>query len=376
MKRVKFLGLTLAVVASFAALFVLGGCAQQQAYTPPQTDPVISSPTISQDGVLRVGIDTSNAPLAGTSSSSGNMVGIDVDVASALADELGLKVEFVDVGTDAAGALKDGKVDIAMGINKASATGDFWVSDQYLDSSVVLFATNSGAPVPSASSTDTFAAQVSSTSSWAVTNEFEKATLQTQSDLKSCFDMLSSGSVDYVASDAVKGLYTASRNSLDLSIVACMQSVSGYGIGVTDTNATLKQAVSSALSTITSNGVVDVIETKWLGEVLDLSRVELTEGAKSTNATTDTAAATEGSDSAEAATETGEATEATDAAAAEATATGEAAATEADTSAEAAGEATASADASASSTEASASTDAATQAAAADASTSASGAAA
>lgn len=282
MKRFKHLAISLAFAASIAALFALSGCAQQQSYTPPQADPVINTPTISEDGVLKVGVDTSNAPLAGKSSSSGNIVGVDVDVASALADELGLKVQFVDVANDAAGALEAGTVDIVMGVNKASADGSFWVSEQYIDSSVVLFATSSSATVPNASTTSSIAAQASSTSSWAVTNEFEHANLETQTDLKSCFDLLKQGGVDYVAADAVKGLYTASRNNVSVEIIASMQSVSGYGVGVLDSNSTLKQAVSTALSAIASNGVMDVIESKWFGTTLDLSNTVLTEGAKST----------------------------------------------------------------------------------------------
>ena len=54
-----------------------------------------------------------------------------------------------------------------------------------------------------------------------------------------------------------------------------------------DANTDLKQAVSEALATLTSNGTIDVIETKWLGTALDLSSTPLTAGAtKSTDANT------------------------------------------------------------------------------------------
>ena len=40
-----------------------------------------------------------------------------------------------------------------------------------------------------------------------------------------------------------------------------------------------KTAVADAVATLTGNGVVSVIETKWLGTTLDLSGLPLTEGA-------------------------------------------------------------------------------------------------
>ena len=68
--------------------------------------------------VLRVGVNTQNQPLAGVSTSSQNIVGLDVDIAAYLADSFGLKLELVDVGTDAQAALDGGTVDIVMGVDK------------------------------------------------------------------------------------------------------------------------------------------------------------------------------------------------------------------------------------------------------------------
>ena len=61
--------------------------------------------------------------------------------------------------------------------------------------------------------------------------------------------------------------------------MALMQQPSGYCIGVLDTNSDLKQAISDALAALSGNGVVSLIETKWLGTTLDLSTLPLTAGA-------------------------------------------------------------------------------------------------
>ena len=138
-----------------------------------------ASPSSPRKASLRVGVNANNAPLAGQPSSSTKIVGIDVDMAAALADQLGLKLEVVDVSTDAAGALTSGKVDVVMGVEQ------------------VRFALASGLPTrtcpppwrcsPSpptprcrrTSASTKIAAQVSSNSAWAVTNEFDNSTITT-----------------------------------------------------------------------------------------------------------------------------------------------------------------------------------------------------
>lgn len=288
MKRYKTLASCCMAVACMAALLaVLTGCSSQQSYTPPEKAATLSSPTIGKDGTLRVGVNTDNQPLAGQPESSSKIVGIDVDVAAALADSFGLKLEIVDVGSDAESALKEGTVDIVMGIDKSDSSTSFWKSDAYLPTAVALFSTPSNTQVPTNTAETKIAAQVSSKSAWAVTNEFDKAAFSTTNDLKSAFAELESGQVQYVAADAIIGTYAAHSAGYDVHIVALMQQAVGYGVGVSDANTDLKQAVSEALATLTSNGTIDVIETKWLGTALDLSSTPLTAGAtKSTDAST------------------------------------------------------------------------------------------
>ena len=280
MKHLKrFAACCAAAVCCAAMLLLAPGCQQQQeSYTPPEATPAVSKPVIAQEGVLRVGVNASNAPLAGQPSSSTKIVGIDVDMAAALADQLGLKLEVVDVSTDAAGALTSGKVDVVMGVNKSDSPS-FWTSDTYLPTAVALFAQSSNSTVPANAESTKIAAQVSSNSAWAVTNEFDNSTITTTEDLKSAFSALESGKVQYVAADAVVGSYVSNNAGMDVHMVALMQQASGYCVGVLDGNTQLKQAVSNALSAMNSNGVSSVIQKKWLGTTMDLSGIKLTAGA-------------------------------------------------------------------------------------------------
>ena len=277
MKRMKAL---VCCAAAACLAMVPAGCSSQQSYTPPEKSATVSSPAIGKSGTLRVGVNAGSPPLAGSPSSSSKIVGIDVDVAAALADQLGLKLEIVDVGTDPEAALKEGKVDVAMGIGSEIEVS-FWRSPAYLPKGVALFSTPANATVPTKASSPKIAAQVSSTSSWQVTNEFGQDALVSENDLKSAFAALADGSAQYVAADAVIGMYAAHSGGYDAQIVALMQQPGGYCVGVLEANTELQAAVKDALAALTDGGIVSVIEKKWLGTDIDASSLPLTTGASS-----------------------------------------------------------------------------------------------
>lgn len=274
-KRLRTMAAVLA--ASLCMTMALTGCMSSETYTPQSKDAVVTTPVIGEDGVLRVGVDTKNPPLAGTNTSE-KIVGVDVDIAAALADSMGLKLSIVDVGSDPEGALADGKVDLVMGIDNSDADGDFWLSDAYLPTGIALFSTSEAASVPVAGDGSTFAAQISSKSAWAVSNEFGDESLSSTTTLVDSFTMLAAGEVDYVASDAVVGSYAAGSEGIDVNVAAMLLAPSGYCVAVAQDNAELQQLVADLVDELTGNGVIDVIEMKWFGMSLDLDNVKQTAG--------------------------------------------------------------------------------------------------
>lgn len=264
----------IALVALAAALacmaFALAGCSGSNDYQPPLKEATVQTPTIGEEGTLRVGVNTENPPLAGMG--SGKIIGIDVDIAAALADELGLKVSIVETGSDPAAALANNEADVILGIDNASAEGDFWMSPSYLPTGIALFALSPDAGVPQPGSGATFAAQVSSKSAWAVTNEFGEDALTSTDSLSDAFEALKAGTVQYVAADAIIGLYAAHGvdDGLDVSIVAMLMKPSGYCMAVSSANADLQAAAGDVLANLVSNGTIGVIERKWLGTAVNL----------------------------------------------------------------------------------------------------------
>lgn len=283
MKRIKMaalLCLTVCLVVVFA------GCSAGS-YTPPEKEQVVSDSALGQAGTLRVGVNADTAPLAGQATSSSKIVGIDVDVAAALADQLGVKLQIVDVGTDPDAALSAGNVDIVMGVDNAEADSAFWKSSPYLSTGVALFGKEGETTIPTATANPKVAAQVSSKSSWRVTNLFGDDALSVENDLKSAFSALSSGKADYVAADAVIGTYVVHGSSYKAQIIALLQDPSGYCVGAAKTNTALQEAVSNAIELLTSGGVIDLIEQKWLGSALDLASVTIVKAPATDKASKD-----------------------------------------------------------------------------------------
>lgn len=265
--------------AALCVMLALAGCSSGSTYQPELKDATVTTPTIGQADTLRVGVNTEKSPLAGMGSEK--IIGVDVDIAAALADELGLKLSIVDVGSNPEEALEQGKVDIVVGIDSSDANS-FWLSEEYLPTGIALFAlTSSNAGVPDAASNPTVAAQVSSKSAWAVSNEFGEKALTSTTNLADAFTQLEAGKVKYVASDALIGLYAAHRAGLDTEVVALMAKPSGYCVGVAKNNTALQTTVTDTLGKLVDQGVVGVIEMKWLGQSLDFSSTPLTAGAAS-----------------------------------------------------------------------------------------------
>lgn len=271
----------LALCAVFAMVFALSGCSSDS-YTPSLKESTIDQTALVSEGTLTVGVDASNAPFA--YQQDGKIVGIDVDVAAALADEMGLKLQIVDVGTDPNSALKKGQVDIVMSVKKTDTSVDAWLSDPYLSTATALFATDENADLPSTTKSTTIAAQTSSVSANLVINQYGTDYLSSVSDLSTAFSNLESGTVKYVAADAVIGTYLVNQSHYSAKIIGLMQKPTGYCIGVSSSNTALKTEVANGLANISDQGIISVIEQKWLGSALDLDSYQLTDGASSSPA--------------------------------------------------------------------------------------------
>ena len=223
---------------------------------------------LKQAGTLTVGIPaTESAPLVITTG-DGSRVGLDIDTAHALADALGLaSVSFVSV-TDTATALQE-SCDVVMGVS-VEAAGSTAIVGNYVQSATGLFTTQDvTAPIDaSALAGAVVGVQEGSVSQRILAELGTGATESTFANLNEAFEALRDGTVNYVACDAYAGAYLANASD-DVFFAGTLDDSVITSIAVASPE--LQSAVQTALDSVQTNGVGDILRSRWVGALPVLS---------------------------------------------------------------------------------------------------------
>lgn len=266
------LAATLCVTASA----LLCGCSQVQgalglvSNSDPSVQLATSLPAGStvEDGVLTVGINAGKSPYGGTNA-NGETIGFDVDVAAALADELGCKVKVVDVETDGKSAVTDGTVDVAMSAMKSGSSKELSYTSAYINDGTSLFCLVKNMPDKVGSvdlSKEKVLVQDSSTAAYEVQDVLGVDFVTTVQTMQEAFEALENEESTYFIADAVVGDYY-SRDYPDIVRVDFLSAndVSPVYMVTSSSNKELTSAVTAAVDAMSSNGSLGVVASKWLG---------------------------------------------------------------------------------------------------------------
>lgn len=267
--------LATALLTTLAA-FSLSGCANpvetvMAAVQAPSVDEALGQgaataqarvSSLVEDGTLTVGIDAGASIPMCITSQSGAFQGYDVDFASALADQLGLKVKFVSVSNvdQSLGTTCDVVMGAeSLGSNSATVVGS------YAEGATAFFR-KGGATTVSKPDIDGAAVglQDGSISRQLLKRSNLQVTQKTFSNLNDAFGALEAGEVDYVLCDANSGAYLKAGYT-DISLAGTIDVPTPLGIAVSASNTELQDVVKQTSDRLASNGVVDVIRSKWLG---------------------------------------------------------------------------------------------------------------
>ncbi|NTW28694.1 MAG: transporter substrate-binding domain-containing protein [Coriobacteriia bacterium] len=271
--RSRVVPVALAVVLSAA---ILGGCASPKT-SSQQLSPVVSPPTVNQAGVLRIGIDLASPPFGGTD--LGKQAGIDMDVAAALANKLGLALVVVDVkASDAATALADGRVDAVMSVPFSQVTvGRVSIAGTYISDGSGLFTTSDSTMSVTASQTaeilpitTKLGAQKESAAYWELVSQVGTTTVTTYSTLREALVALSGHQIDAVCGDALIGTYIG-RDLGEIRFAGQIAPAHVLGVAVGSKNTVLGDAIRKALDALAGDGVLSTVRRKWVGDLPTLS---------------------------------------------------------------------------------------------------------
>ncbi len=256
---------TLMAVALAAAVALVAGCSG--GIGAAKLTPRLSPPVIARPGVLRAAIDLSYPPFGG--SVKGQHVGLDVDVAAAIADQLGLSLEIVDATpADGADLARNGKVDIVLGgltVDQAVSLQLAYAGTYVTDSSAVF-----GSDVASLTLGDLSARRIAvqngSASYWSLLDQYGDGPLVVTPTLLEAMQDVAAHKADIVAGDALVAAYIG-RQVPGLKYGGQLAAAYPIGVGVAADKAKLETEVRSVLDKLSSQGVLETLRRKWAGDL-------------------------------------------------------------------------------------------------------------
>ena len=253
-------------------LGALTGCSNypsvEEALEGTVLQPTVSSAATLESGVLTVGLNANSAPFSWPVTVGQNQAlqGVDVDMALAMAEAMGLTVKFVNVETNVEAAAQ-GLCDVVMGVTQAQLPGSEVLVGNYLETAPAVFGKNvvSTVTVEQLASANV-GVQNDSVSARALSAMAPTAVLTPYSTLNDAFSALEAGSVQYVACDSFMGGYLATSYP-DISLAGALSLPDTRGVAVAATNVELQNAVRNALDSVAASGEQQAIREAWVGNL-------------------------------------------------------------------------------------------------------------
>ncbi|MDZ4179962.1 MAG: transporter substrate-binding domain-containing protein [Coriobacteriia bacterium] len=277
---------TIAAVALTAALAFSSACSKPA--EQPAAEPKIAPPLIAEAGVLRAGVDLTYPPFAGTDKDI--EAGIDIDIAEAIAAQLGLTLEMVQVKPgEATSALDAGTVDIVLSVPlDPEAVMGARIAGTYLADGPAFFTQSAeetaaadagtGEAPASTEATDTakmltpsafagqrIAAQRGSPAFWMLEYDLGEGVAVPFETLRAAFEALAADEVDVVVGQASVGTYIA-RDFDGASLAGQYGPGTALGVAVKLGNDELGDVVRDTLDGLASGGALKAIRATWLGD--------------------------------------------------------------------------------------------------------------
>ena len=226
---------------------------------------------IQAKGELVIGLDDTFAPM-GFRDESGNLVGFDIDLATAVCEELGVKATFQPIDWDAKEMeLSSGNIDcIWNGFTMNGREDDYTWSEPYVDNSqVFVVKEDSGIASFDDLAGKTVAVQTDS-SAQAALDEDENADLKNSfkellvvGDYNTAFMNLEAGAVDAIAMDIGVANYQLESRSGGFTILDEPLAAEQYAIGFKKGNTELRDKVQKTLDEMAADGTFEKIAEKW-----------------------------------------------------------------------------------------------------------------
>jgi polar amino acid transport system substrate-binding protein len=228
------------------------------------------------DGVLQVGSDIAYAPIEFFEEGTQNPQGLDIDLANALAEELGVRAEFINTGFDGIiGALTTKRFDILMSAMTVTTEREKEIDFiPYFDAGTdILVAEGNPKNIKTIEDLSglTVGVQIATiqVDQLQATNDQLKAAGKPEINVLTfdqnplAVEQLRTGRADAVIADSPVVANDARLSDGKLQALGLAIDAAPYGIGVDKGSAQLKAAIEGALQKLIANGKYKAILIKW-----------------------------------------------------------------------------------------------------------------
>jgi His/Glu/Gln/Arg/opine family amino acid ABC transporter permease subunit len=245
------------LVIALLATLLTAGCGSKNT----GADPITSA------GVLRVGTEGTYSPFSYHDPKTGELVGYDVDVAKAVGQKLGVKVEFVETPWDSIfAALEADRFDVVANqvtINP-ERQGKYDLSQPYTVGEGVIVTRAGDDSIKTLADVKGKTAAESATSNWADVARKAGAKVETVEGFTQAITLLNQGRVDVVINDSIAVYaYLAETGDTSVKIAGTVGEKSEQGFAARKNSGYLPE-LDKALGELRADGTLAAISQKYL----------------------------------------------------------------------------------------------------------------
>ena len=263
-------GIAAAAVVVVAAAIAIPLAIAANTTTTTSTGPGLEATyTLVTPGTLTVATEGTYKPFS-YHDESGELVGYDVEVARAVAEKLGLEVEFAETEWAAIFAGLEGqRFDVIA--NQVSINNEreakYSLSDPYTVSPGALIVRSDNTTITGFDDLEGKKAAQSATSNWHELATSYGAVVEDVEGWNESITLLRDGRIDFTLNDKLTFLdFVATEGADDITIVAETDDPSLSAFALTKQNAKLTDDINAALADLAADGTLAKIGEKYFGE--------------------------------------------------------------------------------------------------------------
>ncbi|MBF4693450.1 substrate-binding periplasmic protein [Fusibacter ferrireducens] len=269
----------LAVIMVMMLAIGLAGCAPKEkeanaAAPAPESTNEAAAPApeaAPEKLVIKVGTDDAYPPFEYHEEATNELIGFDVDFAKALAEEMGVEIEYVPTAWDGIfNGVNTGQYDMI--ISCVSITPDriegFGMTNPYLSNGIVIVSAADGEQATSIDQLDgkKVGVQLETTADIAAKKFIADGTdisLSQFDSVMEAFAALKGGSIEYILVDSSVGGFYISTDPESFNITSGLLSNEPIGICMAKENTELLEKVNAGIKALQDSGKMTEISQKW-----------------------------------------------------------------------------------------------------------------